>query len=1014
MLSSDEEDFSEDEFGASDEGSEDSESTDTSSSQDHTGQTQASASRREEGERSLDGVEVQIEGDFNRLVQNIRIADDNSTTAVLGKDWDLNIEDQEAEFRNDLRAASGVGRKGGKRGRRPGVSLSPQVRALLGEGNQAYIDSNLQESIRIMQEVIRIEPRAQSAWTGLANCYEDLGQPQKALQLRIMGAHLHHDAEEWDRLARESRDLGFSQQALYCYGKVYSLDRSNINALWDRAALAKEIGDNRTARNSLIAILKRVPHDLTILEELRPILIELSDLALCASLYDTAFEYYSTTFPTGHGVHPETGADILGGGFALMELLVLADLYNTLNEHDKAVHVIRSGCRWLQGRAEQKFWDACEDDREYDETDFRVHASGRDRELPSGKYPLDVNARHRLAVARIKMRESEEGMMHANIVLSQDVSDYAPLFVEIADAYYELEMYAEARPIYELLGQDAGTSSLYILLQVARCCHMLGYLQDAAEVYESVLANDPSLNDAKMRLAGIYEVLNEPRKALDLVYQVIDSRKRRPRGVKGTSQSVDPSSTSLFEETTKKKGKAKALHRLTPAQLHELEKKKEDEVKRGYARVKELWPKMMLPVGSEGQQEAEREWIIEAEMLVETFRETRNLFLTSRNNPFRGMFPRRTRRKAAEDDEDDMASRLHLDIERDRFSHRVKKESTVEGVDNFRGVHFDDWLRLFMQYAFLLTKRGQYDLADEILNHILHSNAYEKQRDKLDTIRLALITCAIYVKRYSTVVEQCRKLVNIYQFNNEPLRLLTASLASGYRSTDSFITSTLQKHLFREIRLSDSAVKGRDTLKWNAGTRRWGLTASKSGEGDEVPEDEQVGPADEKVPAAELPTKDNPILATIYGQISLAAKSYQSAIFYLLHAYDYCPEDPMICLCLAIASMGRAMQRQADNRHHLITQAMAFLSRYRELRQADAHGMDEVEFNFGRAFQQLGLHSLAVRHYERVLEMAENRMEVNPNDVGIAREAAYNLSLIFVTTGATPLAEALYRRWLSL
>jgi general transcription factor 3C polypeptide 3 (transcription factor C subunit 4) len=65
---------------------------------------------------------------------------------------------------------------------------------------------------------------------------------------------------------------------------------------------------------------------------------------------------------------------------------------------------------------------------------------------------------------------------------------------------------------------------------------MLGQLQDAAEVYETsmhfwvtsasmtrtislVLSLDSSLNDVKMRLAGIYEVLHEPRKALDLVYQ---------------------------------------------------------------------------------------------------------------------------------------------------------------------------------------------------------------------------------------------------------------------------------------------------------------------------------------------------------------------------------------------------------------------------------------------------------------------------------------------------------------
>jgi general transcription factor 3C polypeptide 3 (transcription factor C subunit 4) len=33
---------------------------------------------------------------------------------------------------------------------------------------------------------------------------------------------------------------------------------------------------------------------------------------------------------------------------------------------------------------------------------------------------------------------------------------------------------------------------------------------------------------------------------------------------------------------------------------------------------------------SENQAEAEREWLFEAEKMVDTFRETRNLFLTSR------------------------------------------------------------------------------------------------------------------------------------------------------------------------------------------------------------------------------------------------------------------------------------------------------------------------------------------------------------------------------------------------
>lgn len=105
-----------------------------------------------------------------------------------------------------------------------------------------------------------------------------------------------------------------------------------------------------------------------------------------------------------------SSAEVVGGGFGLMEVLVLADLFNTLGEHERAINVIRKGCRWLQGRAEQVYWDACDDDREYDlpETGPRPGV-GEDGSVEPGRFPLDINARHRLAVARIKMGEIEEG-----------------------------------------------------------------------------------------------------------------------------------------------------------------------------------------------------------------------------------------------------------------------------------------------------------------------------------------------------------------------------------------------------------------------------------------------------------------------------------------------------------------------------------------------------------------------------------------------------------------------------
>jgi general transcription factor 3C polypeptide 3 (transcription factor C subunit 4) len=103
--------------------------------------------------------------------------------------------------------------------------------------------------------------------------------------------------------------------------------------------------------------------------------------------------------------------------FAQMEVLCLTDLYNTLGQHERAIKAIKRGCRWLQGRGAEKFWDVCEDDREFDSIESVDNAGTvggetyRDREgdVRPGWYPLDVNARHRLAIARIKMGDIVEG-----------------------------------------------------------------------------------------------------------------------------------------------------------------------------------------------------------------------------------------------------------------------------------------------------------------------------------------------------------------------------------------------------------------------------------------------------------------------------------------------------------------------------------------------------------------------------------------------------------------------------
>ena len=64
---------------------------------------------------------------------------------------------------------------------------------------------------------------------------------------------------------------------------------------------------------------------------------------------------------------------------------------------------------------------------------------------------------------------------------------------------------------------------------------------------------------------------------------------------------------------------------MTQAQLRELEAEKEKEVVKGYRRLKEIWSGILA-----GEKDSEREWLVEAEKLIDMFRETRNLFVTSR------------------------------------------------------------------------------------------------------------------------------------------------------------------------------------------------------------------------------------------------------------------------------------------------------------------------------------------------------------------------------------------------
>lgn len=151
---------------------------------------------------------------------------------------------------------------------------------------------------------------------------------------------------------------------------------------------------------------------------------------------------------------------------------------------------------------------------------------------------------------------------------------------------------------------------------------------------------------------------------------------------------------------------------------------------------------------------------------------------------------------------------------------------------------------------------------------------------------------------------------------------------------------------------------------------------------------------------------------TLINQHQAAAKEY-------LEAYKLLPDSPLVNLCVGTALINLALDIRLHNKHLCILQGLAFL--YNNLRLCGES--QEALYNIARAYHHVGLVSLAASYYEKVIvtpekdypipkvlyenpDLAEIRM---PGYCNIKREAAYNLHLIYKSSGALDLARQVLR-----
>lgn len=141
--------------------------------------------------------------------------------------------------------------------------------------------------------------------------------------------------------------------------------------------------------------------------------------------------------------------------------------------------------------------------------------------------------------------------------------------------------------------------------------------------------------------------------------------------------------------------------------------------------------------------------------------------------------------------------------------------------------------------------------------------------------------------------------------------------------------------------------------------------------------------------------------AIIRSNYFLSSGSYKYAINDYAFIYKKA-KSPLVALLIGVTYAHMALQKFMDKRHNLIAQSIAFATKYKECRNEEAK--HEVHYNLGRFYHQFGINNMAVHHYNEVLKYDNELIRENEDLLDLKRHAAYNLHLIYKTSGNMLLA----------
>ncbi|XP_076462088.1 general transcription factor 3C polypeptide 3-like [Babylonia areolata] len=409
----------------------------------------------------------------------------------------------------DTKSAEDSGqRRKPRKPRRKKWELPKDLLGLMGETNNQMARGNYEEAIDMCLELIRRAPNASQPYDTLAMLYDEQGLTKKATEVLLMSAYLRRtDSDLWVSVTKRLLEQNEPRKAVQCLTQAIRFGENKMELMQEKCLLYEELGEMPKALIGYTQMLNYIDpgpeHD----EKY---------LALARKLCETYHNMKRTN----------DAARVLTNMFKARPSLInsddmnkLLDLRMTMKQYQACLEGLVDYCGVEASLSDGREWSQSHPlpaDCDLKAMPGTIISVTVPDNLPQG-FPLDLLTK--LCSCLINLNFVEQAKHLVETLLKEDVEEdgNGERFLDVADAYMEVDRCTEALPILERCVHSHNYSQAAVWLRYGECLSAVGHLMEAVEAFSKVVELAPNHLGARVSLSALQQQIGRHDEALQVL-----------------------------------------------------------------------------------------------------------------------------------------------------------------------------------------------------------------------------------------------------------------------------------------------------------------------------------------------------------------------------------------------------------------------------------------------------------------------------------------------------------------